>query len=1053
LASHSARSLFDKNLESAKSVGSQKSRRQQLSAWGDGMTSARGNALYRYKAFISYSHGADNRLAPALRTALHGFAKPWYRLRAMRVFRDETGLAITSALWPSIEAALLDSEYFLLLASPDAAASEWVQREVACWLDRRPADHLLIALTHGEIRWNDAVHDFDWNGTDALPPRLSKAFDQVPKYVDLRWARMATDLSLRNPDFLTAVASVASTLQGQPLDELVGEDVRQHRRTRRVAAAAIVGLATLAVAATVFGVIASQQRDEARRQEQIAIRQEQIAVEQKQVATEQRDQARRRLVQLNVANGSRAADAGDASAALLWFTEAAKLEADHPIEQSLLRTRLASLAGRHPRLAQVWSATAPIVPFGGVGFTPDGAWVVVYPLEGSVQAWDAQTASAAFKPLSSSVIDIAVTPQGRRLLTVDTDGANLWDTLTGEQVRSLAHDTPVSLARFTADGQHVFTLTEDHTARVWDADAGREIAGLQDVDEIFDAAVDGDMVTLLIRSPGNELALWDSRTQQSVAFDKHNVVAAELSADRRYVLTRDDDKVAAVWDGQTGRQVTSLGDWQGVNHTHLSPDGQRVVMALQDGRALIWDIVTDREVQTLQHQGAVLGAAFSPDGKRLATASTDQQAHVWDIEAGKEVSPPLWHEAIVSGVAFSPDGKRLSTATGNDVVRLWDLAGAPGVTLPHQESVRFAAFSPDGTRVLTATNFTAQLWDAIGTTGKAAFVWTPGAQIYHATFSPDGAYALTASTDHFARLWDVKTGKETAALSHPRDVSYAAFSRDGKRLLTASAELLLVWDVAALPQIPSEPKVSLTHDELVLYGEFSADGREILGVDFGGTARVWNVETAQERTELRRSEITLARLSPDGRRMATAGVDRVLRIWDTATGALVGQLVAHEHRMTVVAFSPDGRRVVTADEERVRIWDTESGGAVTPPMRHNDLVMHAVFSADGTRVLTASRDGTARVWNAASGQPITDPLEHRWMVRYAAFSPDGQQVVTASEDRTARLWSLSPGSVDAEGWRRRAQLLAARRIDETGAVVTIDTAPFLDLWENANHQP
>jgi hypothetical protein len=182
---------------------------------------------------------------------------------------------------------------------------------------------------------------------------------------------MATDLSLRNPDFLAAVASVTSTLQGQPLDELIGEDVRQHRRTRRVAAAAIVGLATLAVAASVFGVLASQQRDAARRQERIA--------------TEQRDQARR-LVQLNVANGSRAADAGDVSAALLWFVEAAKLEADHTVEQGLLRTRLASLAGRHPRLAQVWSAAAPI---GGVGFTTDGAWVVVYPRQGSVQAWDA----------------------------------------------------------------------------------------------------------------------------------------------------------------------------------------------------------------------------------------------------------------------------------------------------------------------------------------------------------------------------------------------------------------------------------------------------------------------------------------------------------------------------------------------------------------------------------------------------------------------------------------------------------------------------------------
>jgi WD40 repeat protein len=122
-------------------------------------------------------------------------------------------------------------------------------------------------------------------------------------------------------------------------------------------------------------------------------------------------------------------------------------------------------------------------------------------------------------------------------------------------------------------------------------------------------------------------------------------------------------------------------------------------------------------------------------------------------------------------------------------------------------------------------------------------------------------------------------------------------------------------------------------------------------------------------------------------------------------------------------------------------------------MQHDGRVLHAVFSADSGRVLTASTDRTARVWNAASGQPVTEPLEHGGVVRYAEFSPDGQQVVTASEDRTARLWRLSPGSVDAEGWMRRAQLLSARRIDETGAVVTVDTAQFLDLWKKANHKP
>ena len=345
----------------------------------------------------------------------------------------------------------------------------------------------------------------------------------------------------------------------------------------------------------------------------------------------------------------------------------------------------------------------------------------------------------------------------------------------------------------------------------------------------------------------------------------------------------------------------------------------------------------------------------------------------------------------MSGVAFSPDGKRLATTTANEVVRLWEFAGAPGVILRTR--------SPSGRGLQSRRDARAHR-DRFHRAGWGCHRHCREGRIRVDARRADlpcdlqprrrlRADCQRGSPRPFVGRQDRQRGRRAAA---SRRVHYAAFSRDGKMLLTASEQLLVVWDVAALPQVPSEPKVSLTHDgELVLYGEFSADGREILSVDFGGTARVWNVETAQERTELRRSEITLARLSRDGRRMATAGEDRVLRIWDTATGAPVGQPVPHEYRMTAVAFSPDGRRVVTANEGSVRIWDTESGSAVTPPMQHDDRVMHAVFSADGTRVLTASTDRTARVWNAASGQPVTDPLEHRWMVRYAEFSPDGQQ--------------------------------------------------------------
>src|SRR5262249_12689874 len=89
---------------------------------------------HRYDAFISYSHKADARLAWALERHLKKFAKPWYRLRAVTVFRDESSLSVTAPLWPTIVGNLDDSRYLIVLASATAAASKWVRREICHWI-------------------------------------------------------------------------------------------------------------------------------------------------------------------------------------------------------------------------------------------------------------------------------------------------------------------------------------------------------------------------------------------------------------------------------------------------------------------------------------------------------------------------------------------------------------------------------------------------------------------------------------------------------------------------------------------------------------------------------------------------------------------------------------------------------------------------------------------------------------------------------------------------------------------------------------------------------
>src|SRR6185369_2884707 len=103
---------------------------------------------------------------------------------AVRLFRDDTSLSATPGLWPTIESALNESRYFILLASRDAASSKWVNKEGSHWLAHKSADTLLIGLTEGELIWDDGLCDFARN--EVLPPALVQKFPAEPKWVDLR---------------------------------------------------------------------------------------------------------------------------------------------------------------------------------------------------------------------------------------------------------------------------------------------------------------------------------------------------------------------------------------------------------------------------------------------------------------------------------------------------------------------------------------------------------------------------------------------------------------------------------------------------------------------------------------------------------------------------------------------------------------------------------------------------------------------------------------------------------------------------------------------------
>jgi len=197
-----------------------------------------------FDAFLSYSHGVDTSLATSVQDALQRLGKPWYRRRALRVFRDETGLSANPGLWSSITDAMARSDWLVLMASPDAAGSAWVNREVAHWLVHGDPVHLLVAVVDGSWEWDDAAGDFTDDST-AVPDALRGVFGEEPRHIDLRWARDESGLSVRTPRFRDQMAELAAPIYGVTKDELVGSDLREHRRTIRTARAAVAGRSTM----------------------------------------------------------------------------------------------------------------------------------------------------------------------------------------------------------------------------------------------------------------------------------------------------------------------------------------------------------------------------------------------------------------------------------------------------------------------------------------------------------------------------------------------------------------------------------------------------------------------------------------------------------------------------------------------------------------------------------------------------------------------------------------------------------------------------------------
>jgi RNA polymerase sigma factor (sigma-70 family) len=537
-----------------------------------------------------------------------------------------------------------------------------------------------------------------------------------------------------------------------------------------------------------------------------------------------------------------------------------------------------------------------------------------------------------------------------------------------------------------------------------------------------------------------------------------------------------------------------------VSFVAFLPGGKELLSAGADGMARVWDLATGREVRRFgappgtqpAGPGALFGtsvAAVSPDGKTLALAD-GVVIRLWEVATGKAAGEIQGLDQPAAGLAFAPDGTTLAAHLSGGEVRLF----AAGT---HKEIRRFneppagglighigglpVVFAPDGKTLATQSldfgggpavklSPSIKLWDVA--TGKLTRQVRDdvSGQPSDPAFSPDGKIFAWAAGDGSVILTDAATGEERHRLKGDGPASFA-FAPDGKRVVTwlPGDRAGAVWDVTTGKEVRRFGKVREARPRVrgggFAVGGMAAGGGAVGVVRVGGFVKGPGFASC------------LA-ISPDGKRLASAGDGSTVLLLDLATGQEVHTFTGHQTPVTAVRYSADGKSLTSRGADGVvRRWEAATGkeiGRAAP----SEEAFGGVLSPDGRRRASFAEDGTLKVRDAATGRelcaiksaaPGAPPgaikinIAGPGMLQFS-FSPDGNTLaVTGFQDPTVRLYDVTTGKeVRALGAPRKTDPPApgggfttlaapplAPAFSPDGKLLVAGTGAALRVWEVA----
>ena len=971
---------------------------------------------YKYWAFISYSH-RDQAWADWLHKALETYRVPRRLVgretaagpvprRLFPVFRDLEELPSSPNLSGAIDQALEQSRTLIVIASPYAAVSKWVDQEIARFRAMGRGDRILCLIVDGEPH---ADLQPGKGYLECFPPSLRTEDGIEP---------IAADVRPEKDSKPAAKLKLIAGLLGVGLDEL-------RRRERRRRLLQNVGGVTFSLlsATALAGLWQMQQREKHEALAQQALRTHIETVYEK---------GRQELIAHNQAR------------AAVYLNEAYRLGVDTPA----LRFMLAR-AMRVVEMEKLSFQTG--APVSSVRFSPDSKLLVTVGDDRIAQVWqiDTQKKLIEFSLASNGrSLQPHFSRDGRLVYTLfagyqDSVGLlKVWDVSSGKELIDLPRLPNMDHAfnSFDYDTRYVAQVAPDHSVRIVELATGKELRRIADAPYSV-AGFSRDGKFLLTGGEDGELAVWDGqgRARLQVLHGLHSAVVALDDAGDGHLL------VAAARDGSIRGWRRSDGGVQLVaGHPSpnpsliLNPDGARLLTKAADG-ARVWDTDSGQLVYVQQFSGANGNTVdFSSSGRWVLSSSSSRLA-MQDAQSGAELFTLDAHRGLPQARDIGEDDRSLVTGGPDGRVVLWEMPQIPNFEYRHTvDPVAWAAetrrpavaaeYSHSGELIATgAGDGNLKIWDVNSHSLLREMDGADTRSVNLLQFSADDRRLLSGGYADGVKLWDVQSGRLLRRFDcEGRWVLAIWLSSDGR---TAGAALLggvtWLWDVDSGERI-----AAFDRDE-PRGGGFSPDGRRF-AIGMQQSVRLWDLDRRAFAWSVpfdfdpvkAGNDVSALDFSPDGRWIAVTGTGRSAAVIDAASGRVEQrQTDPSAGSFNAVRFAHHGQLIAMSDRNGIaEVWRTDDDRLRTLRGQAGE-VRTIEFSPDDAFVLTSGADALARIWDTVNGNLLDTVAEHSSEMpqapfHAARFSPDGNWILTGSIDGAVREWQVrreirSPQQIDA----------------------------------------